>query len=126
MQQVNVLPPLFEDRDNTAALLSLILPGGGFFYKGQRSAGWAAFLCEAAAGFYAAENFHDESKFNTALIAAAAVKTVSVIASYFTSPGYEIYNTETAGTAGPSVGFAFTPQDYNNGAVYSVSLNFLF
>ena len=48
----NVLPPFFMNRNETALVLSLLIPGGGMFYKGHRLPGWGFYLSEMfLAGF---------------------------------------------------------------------------
>lgn len=91
-----VLPPFFQYRDNTAAFLSAIIPGGGFFFKGYRYTGWAYFLSEITLGSYTAYYWDDERNRKYYLIGIAAIKALEIFHAYFIQPSYAFFTSEIA------------------------------
>lgn len=119
----DLLPPLFIDSDNTAAVLSFFVPGGGLFYKGHRGAG---------AGFYAAEMSllgygiysGSSSKSKAAFIGFGAVKIIDIASAYFVKPAYRVYRDEVAGTY-PSFSLGIAPGIEGEGEfTFSVTQSF--
>jgi len=88
-----ILPPFFESRDSTAAILSVLVPGGGHFYKGSRLFGWSYYGTEFLLFGYGI--YHAEEKIGKqVLLAAGAVKLIDVLHAYFSKPSYTFYNHE--------------------------------
>lgn len=91
-----VLPPYFLYCDNTAALLSAIIPGGGLFYKGYRHTGWAYFLSQMALGSYCAYHWDDGNNRKYSLMGFAAIKALEILHAYFARPSYLFFTSEIA------------------------------
>ncbi len=89
----NILPPMFHEINNTSAMISLFVPGGGLFYKGHRGAGY---------GFYAAEMsllgyglYLDGSTKRKAMFSIlAGVKAADIAFAWFLKPSYSVYKNE--------------------------------
>jgi len=101
----SMLPPMFADSDVSAAVLSLLLPGGGMFYKGYRWTGWGIYAGEMSILGYAVYT-GDKSRRNLLLGSLAAIKGIEIAASYFISPSYTFFNREisSAGDVDFSIG----------------------
>jgi hypothetical protein len=120
-----ILPPFFTERDSAAAILSLLVPGGGLFYKGQRSGGWAFLSAELAAGSAAAYNYSSDN-FRYYLAAALFVKAADIFSAWFADPAYTVFTDElAAGQVFPSFNIS-RETDKNAGAFFAagVSMNF--
>jgi hypothetical protein len=119
----DLLPPLFIDSDNTAAVISLFVPGGGLFYKGQRGAGFAFYAAEMSLlgyGIYTGES----EKRRAAFIGLAAVKVIDIAAAYFVPPGYRVFRDEISGSA-PSFSMGILPGIEGDGEfTFSVTQSF--
>ncbi len=88
----SVLPPGLEN-PVSAGLHSLLIPGGGLFYKGYRTWGWAYFGTEFALGMYTAMNWkNDTGKY--ALYTLGAVKLGEIIHAVLIKPDYSFYTRE--------------------------------
>jgi len=110
-----LLPPVFAHHDTTAVILSALIPGGGLFYKGYTSTGWAfysgemalagcsVYLCGSRTGRYC-------------LAGLAMLKAADILAAWIFSPSYDNYRNEVS-SAGGSVGFsaAFLPSGEGSG-----------
>ena len=103
-----VLPPLFEHPDRTASVLSIFIPGGGFFYKGYRVAGWGAYCSELALGGYAVSEFGSKKSRN-ALIALGVVKIVEIFSSAMISSSYDFYKREYDKSSNSTFSFNIFP-----------------
>ncbi|MBP7584503.1 MAG: hypothetical protein KBA61_10740 [Spirochaetes bacterium] len=88
------LPPFFLYRDNMAAILSIIVPGGGLFYKGHRVAGWSYYFAEMGLAGYAIYNWDNGSRGKYALGALGVIKTVELLHAYFMPAGFRFFNME--------------------------------
>ncbi len=96
------LPPFFSDRDNMAAALSFFIPGGGFFYKGQRLQAWVFYFSEMTLAGYSVYNYNKSNTGYYALYALAGLKAIDIIYSYFIKPAYSFYNMEIGTGKGAS------------------------
>ncbi len=88
------LPPFFEHRNTAAAFLSLLVPGGGLFYKGFRIAGWSFYFAEMALAGYGAWSTGHDRNFRYAFSALALVKAVDILCAYLLEPTYAVYRSE--------------------------------
>jgi len=119
----DLLPPLFIDSDNTAAVISLFVPGGGLFYKGQRGAGFAFYAAEMSLLGYGIYTGESERR-RAAFIGLAAVKVIDIAAAYFVSPGYRVFRDEISGSA-PSFSMGILPGIEGDGEfTFSVTQSF--
>ena len=107
------LPPFFRDRDTAAAVLSLMVPGGGLFYKGHRPWGWFYYFTEIPLG--AAGCWIGSGK--GAVVAFSLlgfVKVVDMVHAYIAKPGYPFFTRELErgeeNTVSFSPGVSFTPE----------------
>jgi hypothetical protein len=94
------LPPLFEHQNRTAAFLSLIVPGGGLFYKGWRIGGWSFYFAEMALAGYGAYSTGRDKNYRYAFGALALVKVIDVLCAYLVEPSYPVYRQERERQAG--------------------------
>jgi hypothetical protein len=88
-----ILPPFFTDKDNAAAMFSLLIPGGGLFFKGYRFTGWSFYFSEMMTAGYGIYNFDKKSGKNS-LYALCAIKLIDVIYAYMAAPSFSFYNME--------------------------------
>jgi len=88
------LPPFFMYRDNMAAFLSAVFPGGGLFYKGYRVSGWAYFLSEMGLAGYAVHSWEEGNRGKYALAGAGAIKLIEILNAWFIPPAYRFFNLE--------------------------------
>lgn len=87
------VPPFFDDKDNMAAVLSVLIPGGGLFYKGLRLAGWGYYFSEMSLAGYGIYNMKNDNGIY-ALSALAVVKIIDILYAFFAVPSYDFYNIE--------------------------------
>ncbi len=92
-QRKSLLPPLFDEHDTTAAVVSIFIPGGGMFYKGYRLEGWSFYLAEMSMGGYAAYEW-DKTSGKAAAGGLLLLKAVEVAVSYAVTPSYAVYRNE--------------------------------
>lgn len=95
----SLLPPLFEDHDATAAVVSVFIPGGGMFYKGHRLEGWCFYLSEMSMAGYAVYQWDNDS----GKIAAGGLlllKAAEVAFSWAVTPSYRVYKNEIGSDGG--------------------------
>jgi hypothetical protein len=105
----NLLPPLFMEHDTTAALLSVFIPGGGFFYKGYRGAGWGFYAAEMSLAGYAIY-MHGSRNGYVPVAAFAALKAADILAAWILSPSYAPFMKEVSGPgSAPEFGAVFLP-----------------
>ncbi len=86
--------PFFDNKNWTAMMFSLFIPGGGLFYKGWRIFGWSYFTAEmvlAGFGCYYLGNIEYSGYF---FLAYAVLKLGEILHAYFINPGYNYYNNE--------------------------------
>lgn len=91
-----ILPPFFHDRDNIAGLFSVIIPGGGLFYKGHKLAGWGFYFSEMVLAGYTVYNY-DKDYGKYALYSLGAIKLIDIVFAYFAGSGYAFYDLEMEG-----------------------------
>jgi hypothetical protein len=91
--QMRVLPPLFMNEDRSAVILSLLVPGGGFFYKGYREIGWGYYLTELSLGGYAFYRKGDR-RGDIALWSLAGVKAIEMVSAFIAPVNYQFYRDE--------------------------------
>jgi hypothetical protein len=90
-QRTSTLPPLFENRNQTAFILSVIIPGGGLFYKGYRLAGWSFYLTEfSLAGYYMSHKGDAGARY--ALYGAGIVKGIECLSAVLLPPSYRVFS----------------------------------
>ncbi|HEY1407219.1 MAG TPA: hypothetical protein VF857_11465 [Spirochaetota bacterium] len=111
-----VLPPLFDNPDRTAAILSVAIPGGGLFYKGYREIGWGYYLTEFALGGYAAFNKGKRTS-HRALIALGGIKCIEVMSAAILSPSYRFYRDEYDRPYVPKLSLAIIPDDTKKASI---------
>lgn len=117
---LNILPPEFADHDRSAAAISVLVPGGGMFYKGYRWSGWGFYLGEMSMAGYAVYTEDDDVRFKL-LGSLAVLKCAEIALSYFISPSYANFNREMA-SAG-SVDFsAGMNKSHNGGEEFTASV----
>jgi hypothetical protein len=116
----NVLPPFFDRRDSAACSLSLIIPGGGLFYKGYRSAGWSVYTAEFASMGYYVRN-RGERKARYGLYACGGVKLAELALAYFLPPSYMSY-TDGKGSRGGNLRFTLENDPGSGRAMYKLGL----
>jgi hypothetical protein len=93
-QRSSTLPPLFENRNSTAFILSVIIPGGGLFYKGYRLAGWSFYLTEfTLAGYYMSHKGDTAARY--ALYGAGIIKGVEFLSAVLLPPAYRVFSEGT-------------------------------
>jgi len=105
-----VLPPLFDHPDCSAGILSVLIPGGGLFYKGYRLAGWSFYCSELALGGYAVAELGSR-KSKQALIALGAVKVIEVVTAVLISNSYTFYRDESNPVPSPALSFNIFPDE---------------
>ena len=93
----SVLPPFFFNKNEAALVLSLIIPGGGMFYKGHRLAGWGFHLSELFLAGFCVYTKDEKKKVLYGGITLGAVKLIDLVASCFSPPSYNFYNLEKEG-----------------------------
>ncbi len=87
------LPPFFETRDEAAVCFSVIVPGGGLFYKGYRFTGWAYYFSEIFLGGYG--TYHSGQKKSIyAFGALGLIKGIEIIHAAFAPVAYDFYQRE--------------------------------
>ena len=92
-----VLPPFFFNKNEAALVLSLIIPGGGMFYKGHRLAGWGFHLSELFLAGFCVYTKDEKKKVLYGGITLGAVKLIDLVTSFFSPPSYNFYNLEKEG-----------------------------
>jgi hypothetical protein len=93
----NVLPPFFLNRDETALVLSIFIPGGGMFYKGYRLPGWGFHLSEMFLAGFCVYTKNDHKKVLWGGVTLGAVKFIELMTAYFCRPAYKFFNLEKEG-----------------------------
>lgn len=89
------LPPFFDDRDSMAAVLSLVVPGGGLYYKGYRASGWFFYFSEMTAAGYGVYNGTSRIEGRIALLILTGLKCADMLAAWLVEPSYSFYRFET-------------------------------
>lgn len=121
----NILPPMFNEIDNTSAVISLFVPGGGLFYKGYRLGGYGFYAAEMSLlgyGIYTGES----SRRSIAFAGFAAVKATDMALAWFLEPAYPAYRNEVADrSAEPEFSIGMLPGMEGEGEfVFSVTQSF--
>ena len=117
----NLLPPLFSMPDETAAVISIFIPGGGMFYKGYRFAGWSFYLSELSLGGYAFYNW-DSRKGKMAASALVILKAFEIGLSYYMTPSYSVFQREIASDKKePLVSFNLYPEEKGIAIAFGVT-----
>lgn len=88
------LPPFFGNRNISSAFFSLLVPGGGLFYKGHRVAGWSFYFAEMALAGYGAYSTGLNDHYKYAFSALALVKLIDIVCAYFVEPSYVNFRIE--------------------------------
>jgi len=108
--QSRILPPMFDHQAAAAAVSSLVIPGGGLFYKGYRAAGWGYFSAEMMAASVFC--YYGKSKKGwSALAFLAGLKTVEILNAAFIRPDYLFYNREYEREGNARVDFSLRADD---------------
>jgi len=94
-KEKKMLPPQFADHDISAAALSLLIPGGGLFYKGYRWAGWGLYMGEISLAGYASY-VEDKNTRSILLVSLGVFKCAEFLASYFIPQSYDFYKREVS------------------------------
>ncbi len=121
----NILPPMFNEIDNTSAVISLFIPGGGLFYKGYRGAGYGFYAAEMSLlgyGIYSGKS----SRRKAAFAGFAAVKAADIALAWLLEPSYSAFRNEfTRNEAGPRFSMGMLPGTEGNGEfVFAVTQSF--
>ncbi|TAL36426.1 MAG: hypothetical protein EPN93_08355 [Spirochaetes bacterium] len=123
--KTDTLPPFFEERDTTAALMSLFVPGGGHFYKGRRLPGWGFYFTEMAVASYCAYEYRNRARAVYAFSALGVIKIADIALAYLSRTSYKHYTIETdRDEAAPSLSLQGRMNDRE--PVYELSLGFRF
>ncbi len=93
----NALPPFFMNKNETALVLSLFIPGGGMFYKGYRLPGWSFYLSEMFLAGFCVYTKDNKKKVLYGGIALGGVKLIELITAYFCPPAYSFFKFEQEG-----------------------------
>lgn len=88
------LPPFFSTKDMAASTFSLLIPGGGLFYKGHRIAGWGYYLTEMSLAGYGFYHLKTGKRGLYAFSILGAVKLVELFHAFFIRPSYKFYRIE--------------------------------
>jgi hypothetical protein len=107
-----LLPPQFADHDQSAAVISIFVPGGGMFYKGYRWTGWGVYLGELSLAGYAVYT-GDKQRRNLAAGSLALLKLAEIAVSYFIPPSYSFFNREIS--ASDNIDFSIGVKADDNG-----------
>jgi hypothetical protein len=93
----SVLPPFFMNKNETALVLSVMVPGGGMFYKGWRLPGWGFYLSEMFLAGFCVYRKDAPREVLYGGIALGGIKLIELFTAYFCPPAYEFYNIEMEG-----------------------------
>lgn len=97
----SILPPFFLNRNETALVLSALIPGGGYFYKGYRLPGWSFYLSELFLAGLCVYKKDDKRYVMYGGIALGGVKLVELISVFFCRSSYSFHNIEREGAIQP-------------------------
>ena len=118
----SVLPPFFFNKNEAALVLSLIIPGGGMFYKGHRFAGWGFHLSELFLAGFCVYTKDEKKKVLYGGITLGAVKLIDLVASFFSPPSYNYYNIEKEGRISVSAPLMDVEIAENDDLVYKLGI----
>lgn len=123
-KRTELVPPFFEDCNNMAGVMSLLFPGGGFFYKGYNAHGWSFYFTEMSLAGYGVY-YKDASKGKYAFAALGAVKVIDIVYAYLIESNYGYYNLEKERE---HKGFSFSAglNESNEELIYNFALNYRF
>ncbi|MBN2159054.1 MAG: hypothetical protein JW807_06635 [Spirochaetes bacterium] len=122
----SVLPPFFMTKNEAALVLSMVIPGGGMFYKGHRIPGWGFYLSDMFLAGFCVYTKDDKKKVMWGGIALGGVKLVELLSSFFSPPSFKFYNKEKEGRIRPaSLSFQVHP-DGSGEPVYGLGMSFSF
>jgi len=96
MNRTQNLPPFFKYKDGTAAVLSLLFPGGGLMYKGLHVAGWSYYAAEMSLAGYAFYTLRNK-KAPYIFGALGVLKGLEIIHAFLAEPDYSFYKLEKDG-----------------------------
>jgi hypothetical protein len=120
----NVLPPFFINRNETALVLSIFIPGGGMFYKGYRLPGWGFHLSEMFLAGFCVYTKNEKKKVIWSGITLGAVKFIELMTAYFCRPAYSYFNLEKEGQIRQaSLSMDISPTETGD-LVYKLGLSF--
>jgi hypothetical protein len=119
------LPSFFEDKDIAAASFSVFLPGGGFFYKGCRTAGWSFYFTEMFLASYGIYNYNSRNDSLYIFAALGGIKIIDIIGAYFISPSYDFFNLEKERKLDKTT-FDLGLIDLNNECIYNFMISYHF
>ncbi len=97
----DALPPFFMKRNETALALSVVIPGGGLYYKGHRLTGWGFYLTEMSLAAFCVYGMDNRKHLAYGGIALGAVKLIELAAAFFAPTSYEIHRIEREGEIRP-------------------------
>lgn len=121
----NILPPMFDEIDNTSAVISLFVPGGGLFYKGYRGAGYSFYAAEMSLLGYGIYSENGDKR-KIAFSVFAAVKAADIALAWLLKPSYSVYRNEiSAIESGPQFSLGMLPGMEGEGEfIFSVRQSF--
>ena len=96
MDKKQNLPPFFQYKDNTAAVLSVFFPGGGLMYKGRYAAGWSYYAVEMGLAGFAFYDLHSK-KAPYIWGGLGALKGLEIIHAFLAEADYSFYKLEKNG-----------------------------
>lgn len=120
----NVLPPFLKNENRTTILMSLLVPGGGLFYKNYRFSGWLSYYMEMSIASYAVYNWNNADLRNYSLLALVALKGCETALALLLTPDYKLYREELGVNSSFNVGLAFIPEKNNNRFIGQISCQF--
>ena len=116
------VPPFFSDKDNVAAIFSLLLPGGGSFYKGNRITGWSFYFSEMITAGFGIYNYK-ESSGKYYFYALGAIKIIDIIYAYLAKPSYAFYNFENERSIEPTLDFGIN-RNLDEKNIYNIMVTY--
>ncbi len=128
-KQEQYLPPFFRNKDEAAIVFSVIMPGGGLFYKGQRLAGWGYYFSEMLLAGYGVYNLENGKKWMYAFMGLGALKIIEIFNAYVISPAYDFYNNELEKgkvRAGISVGMDRNERNEGMGFIWTMGFTYAY
>jgi hypothetical protein len=113
-------------KNETALVLSMIIPGGGMFYKGWRTPGWSFYLSEMFLAGFCIYTKDEKKKVMYGGIALGGVKLIELVTAFFCKPSFGFFNIEKEGNIQQASLSMDIRQSEVGDMVYNVGLAFKF
>jgi hypothetical protein len=118
------LPPFFMNRNETALVLSTLIPGGGMFYKGYRLPGWGFYISEMFLAGFCVYTKDVKKKVMWGGITLGTVKFIELVTAYFCKSSFDYFNLEQEGPVRQaSISMGIEPSETGN-PVYKLGMTF--